>query len=195
MEKKAFEDLGETKEIRERCLKEMRDWILNNPRIEMCRMDSKFILRFLRFHKFNQPRAKESLERYLIFREGIYGYDWFTNLDNQREHLQDLLDKGLFVVLPNRTKTGEKVVMTRMSVVDPDIPLIANTGLCLSTLIMETLFDESEENQVRGFTYLLDVSNIRLKHYFVFGFSTWFRIMKHIEVDQVIFFRNILKFS
>jgi hypothetical protein len=47
---------------------------------------------------------------------------------------------------------------------------------------METLFDESEENQIRGIRYVLDVSNIRMKHYFVLGIGTWIRIMKHIEV-------------
>lgn len=114
LQKQAQEELGETPEIRDRSLKEFRDWILNNPRIEKCRMDSKFILRFLRQHKYSMKHAKESFERYLLFRQADYGYDWFSNLDTERPNVQEMYDKGLFVVLPSRSASGEKVIMTRL---------------------------------------------------------------------------------
>jgi DNA-binding PucR family transcriptional regulator len=180
MQEKAESEIGETPEVRDKGLREFREWIFHNPRIEKCRMDSKFLLRFLRCHKYIMTRVKESFERYLIFREGLYGYDWFTNLDPEREHLQDLLEKGMYIVLPGYADTGEKVVMMRTAVCNPD-PEVYNVSFTLTTLIMETLFDEDEENQIRGIRYILDVGNIRMKHYFVFGVSTWLRIMKNIE--------------
>lgn len=176
----AEELLGENEEKRQAGIKELRDWILKNPRIEKCRLDANFLLRFLRYHKYNMKFVKESIERYLILREGLYGHDWLTNLDFDRPHLQELLDKGLFVVLPNRSKKGERIFLTRCQAADPKIPQVANISLSLSTMICETLFD-NEENQIRGFRYILDISNISLGHYFLFPFSTWIRIMKQVE--------------
>lgn len=176
----AEEDLEETEEKRQRGIKELREWILKNPRIEKCRMDANFLLRFLRYHKYAMKLVKESIERYLIFREGLYGQDWFTNLDIDRPHLQEFLDRGMVVVLPNRSKKGEKIILIRCQAVDTKVPNAANVSLSLSTMICETLFD-NEENQIRGFKYILDISNIGFSHYFIFPFNTWFRIMKQIE--------------
>ncbi|KAG5671111.1 hypothetical protein PVAND_001325 [Polypedilum vanderplanki] len=180
LQEKAEIEIGETPEVRDKGLREFREWIYKNPRIIKCRMDSLFLLRFLRCHKYIMHRVKEAFERYLIFREGLDGFDWFSNLDTEREHLQDLLNAGLYIVLPEKAKTGEKVIMMRMHCCEPDSDVV-NACLTLTTLIMETLFDESEENQIRGFRYILDVSNIRMKHYFVWSIGTWIRIMKHIE--------------
>jgi CRAL/TRIO domain len=124
--------------------------------------------------------TKESIERYLIFREGLYGYDWFTNLDYDRPNLEELVDSGLYVVLPNRSKKGEKILLIRMQAADPKIKDVINTSFTFSTMLCETLFD-NEENQIRGFRYILDISHISLSHYFLFPFNAWFRIMKHIE--------------
>ena len=124
--------------------------------------------------------VKESIERYLILREGLYGHDWFTNLDIERPNLQELLDKGFIVVLPNRSKKGQKIILYRCQMLDTKIPNIANVSLALSTMICETLFD-NEENQIRGFKYILDIANIGFSHYFIYPFNTWFKIMKQIE--------------
>lgn len=159
----------------------MRDWIMENPRIIKCRMDSKFILRFLRFRKFDLTKAQEAFERYLIFREGAYGYDWFSNLDYDKPNISGLVEKGLFMIFPNRDKFGRKVVMFRLAAADPSISTIGSEGLTYATFVMETMM-EDEENQIRGLNYIFDVSNIKLRHYFIFSFPTWFRFAKNIEV-------------
>lgn len=162
----------------------MRDWVMNNPRIIMARLDSKFILRFLRFRKFNIPMAQEAFERYLVFREGLYGLDWLSNLDFAKPNINDLLDKGLMCILPKRDKSGRVVLLTRLAATDPSIPTIGCEALTLSTMVFETLL-EDEENQIRGFSYILDISNIKLQHYFIFSFPTWFKIAKNVEVSKV----------
>jgi hypothetical protein len=152
--------------------------VMNNPRIEKCRLDSRNILRYLRHHNYDMDCTKESFERALIFRQN---YDFVGNLDFEQPHMQDLLDAGLITVLQNYTKTGERVICSKMSAASPKIPNIAYTGMCLTTQIFEALLDD-EENQVRGFHYIFDVSGITLRHYFVLPFMTWFKILKNCEV-------------
>lgn len=176
----AFEKIGETEELRQSCIREIREWILHNPRIEKARLDSKIILRYLRRHNFDLNCTKESYERNLIFREGLYGMDWFTNLDFNRPHMQELLEAGIIVVLPDLLPNGERVICAKFSAADTKIPDVANTCLCLATLVMETLL-EDEENQIRGFSYIFDVSGVSLRHYFLLSFSTWFKVLKNSE--------------
>ncbi|KAG5676886.1 hypothetical protein PVAND_006690 [Polypedilum vanderplanki] len=176
----AFEQLGETEELRKNSIKKIRDWILNNPRIEKARLDSKIILRYLRHHKYDIACTKESYERNLIFREGLYGMDWFTNLDFERPYIKELLENGLICVLPDNLPTGERVICAKFSAANTQIPDVVNLGLCLATLVFETLL-EDEENQVRGFRYIFDVSGVSLRHYFLLSFTTWFKVLKNCE--------------
>lgn len=186
LQKIANAELGETSEKRIKGLHEMREWIFNNPRIEKCRMDANFIMRFLRFRKFDISKAQDAFERYLIFREGAYGYDWFSNLDfDAKPNVDDLLNKGLLIVFPKRDLFGRLTVLTHLAATDPSIPSIGSEGLSLATMLFETLL-EDEENQIRGFNYVLDISNIKLRHYFIFSFSTWFRFGKNVEVKPLL---------
>jgi CRAL/TRIO domain len=159
----------------------MRDWIMENPRILKCRMDSKFILRFLRFRKFRIPEAKEALERYLVFREGLFGMDYLKEMDYKRGVTEDLLEKGMAIILPKPDKYGRKMLMFRLGVCDTDVETIVVDAFRLVGLVAEILLEE-EENQLRGFVYILDLSGIRIRHYFLLSFTLWFKIFKNLEV-------------
>lgn len=177
----AEKELRETEEIRNHSIKAMRDWIMANPRIEKCRMDSKFILRFLRFRKFSMPAAQEALERYLVFREGAYGHDWFSNMDFEKPNIEGLIDSGSVVILPKTDKLGRKTILFRMKALDPNIPNIGNEGLTLSTMVFETLLDD-EENQIRGLTYLGAVSEFSMSFFQIFPLEVAFKFGKNVEV-------------
>lgn len=163
----------------------MRDWIVDNPRIVKCRMDSIFLLRFLRFRKYSVPMAQEALERYLLFREGLYGYDWFSNLDYNKPYLSDLLDKGVIVPLQNRDKLGRQVLMFRLAAVDPSVNDIGNIFLTLSTFFFESLLDV-EENQIRGINYMGDVTGLQLGHVQIFPLEICYKFGKNIEVSVFV---------
>lgn len=180
LKKIAEDELRETEEVRNHAIKAMRDWIMDNPRIEKCRMDAKFLLRFLRFRKFSIPMAQEALERYLVFREGAYGYDWFSNMDFNKPNIKSLIDNGIEVILPERDHLGRKVLISRLAAADPKITSIGSEGLTLGTMVMETLLDD-EENQIRGLVYVADVSGIQLSHYQIFPLDIWFKFGKNIE--------------
>lgn len=148
--KKAFEELNETEELRQSSIKEIRDWMLKNKRIEKARFDSRFILRFLRRQAYNIKCAKEAIERYLIFREGRYDKgDWLSNLDCNRPNLKELLNAGVLVVLPNSTAKGERVVISKFSACKNYIQSQSHgknensvlTSLCLGSQIFEILWE------------------------------------------------------
>lgn len=176
----AENELRETEEIRNHGIKTMRDWIVSNPRIEKCRMDAIFLLRFLRFRKFSIPMAQEALERYLVLREGAYGYDWFSNMEFNKPNIKDLMDKGIVMILPKPDKLGRRIIISRLAAGSPNISTIGSEGLTLGTMIFETLFDD-EENQIKGFVYIADVSGIQISHYHIFPLDIWFKFGKNIE--------------
>ena len=123
----AKETLDETEEKRQNGIKELREWVLKNNRIIKCRLDAKYLLRFLRITKHNLERAKEMLERWLIFHEGVYGLDWFSNLDVDRPNLEDLMDRGFLIVLPTRSKINkERVIIVRCQAINPKVNDIGN---------------------------------------------------------------------
>lgn len=182
----AEEELRETDEIRSHAITAMRDWIMSNPRIEKCRMDSKFILRFLRFRKFSIPMAQEAFERYLVFREGVYGFDWFSNMDFEKPGIKLLMDSELLTVLPNRDKLGRKVLLFRAAPADAKTPSIGNDVLTLSTMIFETLLDD-EENQIRGLNYIGDVSGAHISLSQIFSLEIMYKFGKNVEANYFDF--------
>lgn len=184
LQKLAESELRETEEVRSHALTAMRDWILANPRIEKCRMDAVWLLRFLRFRKYSIPLAQEALERYLIFREGLYGYDWFSNMNYDRPYLLDLLDKGVICPLAGRDKLDRQILMFRLNAVDPSITDIGNTFLTLSTMFFETLLDD-EENQIRGINYIGDVTGLQLGHVNLFPLEVAYKFGKNVEVRRI----------
>lgn len=95
LKKIAESELRETVEIREHAIKSIRDWAMKNPRIVTLRLDSKFLLRFLRFKKFSVPQAMESIERYLVLRKYVHeDHLIYQNFDYLDPPLLNLLDAG-----------------------------------------------------------------------------------------------------
>jgi hypothetical protein len=89
------EEFRETEEIRSHAIKDLREWAAKNPRILSLRLDSKFLLKFLRVKKFSLPMTKETIERYLILRwyeqDGI---KFYQNFDLRLPVMQELFDLG-----------------------------------------------------------------------------------------------------
>ena len=88
-------EFRETDEFRRQTIQELREWVVKNPRIQKMRLDSNFLLRFLRAKKFSIPMAKELIERYLVLRFFVQdGREVFRSLDVNLEPVQELLDLG-----------------------------------------------------------------------------------------------------
>jgi hypothetical protein len=75
-------------------IKAMRDWMVQNPRIRMGRLDSIWLLKHLRFKKYSLPLAQEAIERHMVLRQGHYGKDYFhTDGDVLRPCVKKIFDQ------------------------------------------------------------------------------------------------------
>ncbi|CRL06985.1 CLUMA_CG019986, isoform B [Clunio marinus] len=180
LRKIAKEELRETDETREHALKALRDWAIKNPRIETLRLDSVFLLRFLRFKKFSIPMAQEALERYLVLRKYIYeGQFIYQNFDYKIPQLYALIDNGLAFALPQRDHLGRRVIFYRPRIFNPSKNL-ANDIIRLPGVVLETLL-EDEENQIRGCVHVGDGSGLGLNYLTVLTPQQAYRIVKNCE--------------
>lgn len=173
----AKRELREDDNVRRQALDTLRNWIVKNPRIENCRLDSKFLLRFLRFKKFHVPQAEEVLERYLLLRQA-YGKG-FRNADFKNPRIQALIDEGVIIIFPKRDKLGRRVVMARVTPFDP-YKNHSEDILRLATIFHETLM-EDEESQVRGFVYIGDGKGVGFPYLTLFTPQEAVRLVKNGE--------------
>lgn len=180
LQKTAANELRETDKIRAHSIKALRDWVMENQRIVKCRLDSVALLKVLRVKKFSIPLAQEAIERQLLFHEGVYGYDFYSNIDPLKPHVMEMLEKGLITVLPKRDQNGRLTIYIKWELMDPAIPEIGNVFLSLATILLEILI-ENEENQIQGFNYIFDLSGASLKHLMIFPIDVWFKIGKNCE--------------
>ncbi|KAK4872635.1 hypothetical protein RN001_014664 [Aquatica leii] len=170
-------ELNEDKHCRDQALASMRHFIMQNPRIINCRMDSNFLLRFLRFTKFSVVQAQETLERYILLRQ-TYGIA-FNTLDIRIPMMQDLVDLGFLFACPQRDKKGRRVYVVRPGVFDMN-KFTNGDMLRIAAITFETLI-EDEENQVRGFVYVADGRGVGLSYITLFSPKEAVRLTKNGE--------------
>ncbi|KAF5272788.1 hypothetical protein FQA39_LY07815 [Lamprigera yunnana] len=176
-QKLAKAQLGEDKHCRDQSLESMRHWIKHNPRVLNCRLDSKFLLRFLRFTKFSVVQAQEALERYLLLRQS-YGIA-FNTLDVNLPKMEELIDVGFLFVCPKRDERGRIVYIVRPGVFDMN-KYTNEDILRVAAMAFETLI-EDEENQVRGFVYIIDGQGVGLSYITLFTPKEVVRLTKNGE--------------
>uniref|UniRef100_A0A182N7S8 CRAL-TRIO domain-containing protein n=1 Tax=Anopheles dirus TaxID=7168 RepID=A0A182N7S8_9DIPT len=155
----AKEELHEDDEVRAKALTQMRQWIVDNPHIHKCRMDAKFLLRFLRFRQFSVPMACEALERYLTMRE-MYP-SWFKKLDCNDAKMKELFDYGSTSILGSDSK-GRTVVFFRIARFTAELFAPPAGGIFIAMLIENML--EWEEVQIGGLQCYASVSEME-KHF------------------------------
>ncbi|XP_050448224.1 alpha-tocopherol transfer protein-like [Cataglyphis hispanica] len=176
-QKIAKEELREDKNTRDQALEQMRNWIKMNPRIQNCRLDARFLLKFLRCKKFNVPMAQEATERYLLLRQ-VY-QPAFHNLDITQPNMEELLSLGYLFAAPDRDAKGRRVIIARPGVFDPH--KYTNVDMCkIHAITYETLM-EDEENQVRGFVHFADGAGVSFPHLTLFTPKEAVRIVKNGE--------------
>ncbi|XP_066582190.1 alpha-tocopherol transfer protein-like [Prorops nasuta] len=176
-QKVAKDELREDKNTRDQALMQMRDWIKMNPRIENCRLDGQFLLRFLRCKKFNVPMAQEAVERYLLLRQ-VY-HPAFHHLDCSDSTIEELLTLGYLFAAPGRDVKGRRVIIARPGVFDPH--KYTNADMCrIHAVTYETLM-EDEESQVRGFVHFADGAGVSFPHLTLFTPKEAVRIVKNGE--------------
>lgn len=94
LEELARDQLRETEQMRNDSITAIREWIHEHPKIIKTRMDAVWLLRFLRFRKFDLSRAQEALERYMVLAQSPMADNWFNDLDILRPSVEKLMDLG-----------------------------------------------------------------------------------------------------
>ena len=138
-------DLNETPKRRSHCLRELRHWLNGQQHLINVRQDNCFLLRFLRFKKFDLPETQTTLDKYVQMR--ATHPEWFRNLDIRDPKLRELMSSGYLIVLPDRDDNGRRVVFSRAAALDVS-RFTATDIMRAHILTYETLLTE-EENQVR----------------------------------------------
>ncbi|XP_019876611.1 alpha-tocopherol transfer protein-like [Aethina tumida] len=173
----AKEELREDDNSCKTALASMREWIIQNPRIRNCRMDARFLLRFLRFKKYSVTQAQEALERYLLLRQ-TFGVA-FNCLDITIPMMEELTNLGYLFACPKRDSLGRRVVIARPGVFD--LNKFTNGDMCrIHGIVYETLM-EDEENQVRGFVHFADGQGVGFAYLTLFTIKEAVRIVKNGE--------------
>ncbi|XP_026745283.1 alpha-tocopherol transfer protein-like isoform X2 [Trichoplusia ni] len=176
-QKIAEDELRETQNSRSQALAALRSWMEQNPKLMAVRMDSNYLLRFLRAKKFSVPMAQEAIERYILLRQS-WGIA-FNQLDYKLPVMMELLDLGYIFVSPFKDKAGRRVVIYRPGVFDPykytNQDMCRIMGTCYETLL------EDEDTQVRGVVHYADGSGVSFPHLTLFTPKEAVRIVKNGE--------------
>jgi hypothetical protein len=175
----AKEELGETEEIARNAVREMREWIMNNPRIVTCRLDSYYLMPVLRWKKFNLLETQEVYERQLLFN---CQSQHFANLDPFQKNVMELLDLGVILTLPMRDKNNRLVIMINYGRIDTSMENVGNAFLTLFAIILVNL-TALPENQIRGIHYIANFKGVHFKHVTIFPVETWYKQGKGAEVS------------
>jgi len=156
--KLAKDELREDENIRTQALAQFREWIAKHPHIKRCRTDAVFLLRFLRVKKFSLQPACEMLEKYLTIRQ-LYP-QWFRNLDIEDKALEEIIDMGYVVPLPERDEHGRQLILTCAGKFDPYRFTSAQMARAHS-LVTEALLDD-EESQIAGYSHINDEEGLSM---------------------------------
>ncbi|XP_039444936.1 alpha-tocopherol transfer protein-like isoform X2 [Culex pipiens pallens] len=152
----ARDELHENEYSREPALAQLREFIVKHPQIKQCRMDSAFLLRFLRNRKFNVTAACDAIVRYLTMKTL---HPEFFNFDPL--HLNKLIGEHLVVPL-GQDAEGRLVLLIRYGQFNPE-EHSPERQVNMIGLAIETHFD-NEQYQVTGIVVVIDMLGISLAH-------------------------------
>lgn len=88
-------ELREEEHTRDQALDQLRQWVKKTDYIKDCRLDSNFLLRFLRQQKFSVPLAQDTILKYIVMRQ--QNPLWFHGTGMQDPMVLDLINRGYVI--------------------------------------------------------------------------------------------------
>ena len=182
---KARRELGEDPKTRGTIIQELRDKIEHwepSPEDEgltFSRKDDKFLLRYLRAKKFDTDRALQLYVNYHRYRKK-YEHVLGEITPKAAEHI---LKTGLVSVLPERSRSGCKVIVIRAALWDP-VTMPPGDTVKTVLLLLDRLIEE-EETQVHGFELFEDLDGVSFFNIFRISQNEYFRKGIMVELMQV----------
>lgn len=151
----AQRELREDDHSRRQAIEAFGNWVSKQTYIANCPKDVPFLIRFLRARKFSVIEAEECLLHFYSVRQTFP--QWFCNLDPVEEPVDILLSKGFCFPLLEKDAVKRTVVFYKFDAADMSVD--PNMVFRSMVLTWEILL-HSEENQIRGFSVIIDFSNL-----------------------------------
>lgn len=186
--KVAKDELREDDNIRTQALAQFREWLAKHPHIKKCRTDAVFLLRFLRVKKFSVPAACEMLEKYLTIRQ-LYP-QWFQKLDIEDKELEEIIDCGYLIPLPERDELGRQIILSCAGKFDPYRFTSSNMARAHS-LVTEALLDD-EESQIAGYSHVNDEEGLTMGHLSLWSLTDIRNMIRCIQVRNKLLVNLVL---
>lgn len=193
----AEKHLGETDEIRERTICEIRNWLSENQHLN-AKTDDKSILAFLRGCKFDTNKTKEKLTNYYKMRAEIP--EWFSNRDPLLPEIQQLVRLGVFVPL-KKYQDNRLVVIIRTAAHDPKVHS-QDDVFKAGKMILDVAALEHECVTIYGVTAIFDMNGISFGHVgqlppskikkAVHAWQNYHCSPKHLEFVNAPFYINVV---
>nr|XP_050039175.1 alpha-tocopherol transfer protein-like [Dermacentor andersoni] len=153
-------ELGETAEVKVRCLSRLRELIAGDKPL-LCPTDDKFLVKFLRARKYSEEAAFKNIQKY--FRVKQTSGDFFKNLSPYTVPLSAVLpDHRLMMVSKRKDPEGRRVAVIKLGSWNTGVCSV--TDLMRSALVMAEWALLDEETQVRGVVCVFDLKNLRIMH-------------------------------
>uniref|UniRef100_A0A182MT43 CRAL/TRIO N-terminal domain-containing protein n=1 Tax=Anopheles culicifacies TaxID=139723 RepID=A0A182MT43_9DIPT len=173
----AAKELHENEDTRDVSIALVREFIAKHPQIVRCRTDPVFLLRFLRYRKFNVADACATLEggmTFLMRMRTLYGEEVNTFHPN----VQRMLDLDAIVPLGFDRKR-RMVILVRVGAMDPK-DTTALLQMRLGALVINTCL-EYERTQVHGTVWIVDCSGMTMAHVGAWGLSEFHRTNEELR--------------
>ncbi|CAH1780554.1 unnamed protein product [Owenia fusiformis] len=165
----AKDELNEEPSERQGAVETLRDWVKQQPHL-VCRLDTLFLLRFLRCAKFSQLKARKMLETFTSLMGKVP--EWFKNIDTREESIQKVIDIGYCLPLPGVDDEGRSVILCRLGAFNPDDKDLSPAVLVRTCMAIWEWILSQEHACVNGVITIMDFTGFTLKHFTFWGVET-----------------------
>lgn len=174
IEEKAEKELGETAEVRDLGLKQIREWIIQQPFANQTPGDL-LLLNYLRGCRFDQAKAREKLSHYFTRRAHVR--DIYQSRDPEKAELDDILSRGIISLA--MSEDTEMIILRWEHCDVKKVPLI--NVLKLGFMLFDVFVHESPTFMAVGHTVLIDCQNLP------FGYIKQFSPSLLKELEYIMF--------
>ncbi|CAL1275138.1 unnamed protein product [Larinioides sclopetarius] len=148
-------ELGETPEVKQQALKDLRRLINEESDFRPQTTDS-FLLRFLRVKKYDVRRAFKTLQNYYIFKARYSG----LITDFTPKDVKNVLEMNNLLIMPQRHPSGAAVGVARVA--HFDINKVTKEEIFAAVFVALEYILQFEATQVCGYILVLDLSKMSM---------------------------------
>lgn len=153
-------ELGETPEVKERCLALLRELIAGDEQLH-CPADDSFLVKFLRARKYCVEKTFQIIRNYFRLRQRPDGLSADLSPYTVPYH-KVIVENRLILVSKLRDPQGRAVAMLKLGAWNSSICSV--TELVRAVLVLAEWTLQNEEFQIRGVVCVADLKGLQLSH-------------------------------